>query len=72
MSSWLGGRQRQMEMILATLPEEGWTRLSAGNGAKGLRWYDWRCLPALCPGRGPLGVPYRRCCSHRAIECPLR
>jgi SRSO17 transposase len=41
-SVWLGGRQRQVKTILAALPEEGWTRLSAGAGTKGPRWYDWR------------------------------
>jgi SRSO17 transposase len=42
---WLAGDQRQVKTILASLPAEGWTRLSAGDGAKGPRWYDWRWLP---------------------------
>jgi SRSO17 transposase len=42
---WLGGQQRQVKTILAALPEESWTRLSAGDGTKGPRWYDWRWLP---------------------------
>jgi SRSO17 transposase len=46
---WLGWRQRQVKTILATLPEGGWTRLSAGDGAKGPRWYDWRWLPLADP-----------------------
>jgi SRSO17 transposase len=46
---WLGWRQRQIKTILASLPEEGWTRLSAGDGAKGLRWYEWRWLPLAAP-----------------------
>jgi SRSO17 transposase len=41
----LDGRQRQVKTILAELPVEGWTRLSAGDGAQGPRWYDWRRLP---------------------------
>ena len=28
---------------------EGWERLSAGDGAKGPRWYDWRWLPLAAP-----------------------
>jgi hypothetical protein len=28
---------------------EGWTRLSAGDGAKGPRWYDWLWLPLAAP-----------------------
>ncbi len=46
---WLGWRQRQINTILASLPEGGWTRLSAGDGAKGPRWYDWRWLPLAAP-----------------------
>jgi SRSO17 transposase len=34
----LGGQQRQVNTILAALPEESWTRLSAGNGTTGPRW----------------------------------
>jgi SRSO17 transposase len=46
---WLGWRQRQVKTLLAALPEEGWTRLSAGDGAKGPRWYDWHWLPLAEP-----------------------
>jgi SRSO17 transposase len=46
---WVGLQQRQVKTLLATLPEEGWTRLSAGDGAKGPRWYDWRWLPLAEP-----------------------
>jgi SRSO17 transposase len=35
--------------LLATLPTEGWARLSAGEGAKGLRFYDWLRLPLTDP-----------------------
>jgi SRSO17 transposase len=46
---WLGGQQRQVKTILATLPTDGWPRLSAGDGAKGPRWYDWRWLALAAP-----------------------
>jgi SRSO17 transposase len=46
---WLDWRQRQIKTNLARLPEGGWTRLSAGDGTKGLRWYDWRWLPLADP-----------------------
>ena len=42
---WLGSQPRQVKRLLASLPAEGWTRLSAGDGTKGPRWYDWRWLP---------------------------
>jgi SRSO17 transposase len=46
---WLDWQQRQVKRILAALPEDGWARLSAGDGAKGPRWYDWRWLPLADP-----------------------
>jgi SRSO17 transposase len=46
---WLGWQQRQVKTILAALPEDGWTRLSAGEGTKGPRWSDWRWLPLADP-----------------------
>jgi len=46
---WLGWRQHQVKTVLATLPPDGWTRLSAGVGTKGLRWYEWRWLPLAPP-----------------------
>jgi SRSO17 transposase len=46
---WLDWQQRQVKRILAALPEDGWARLSAGDGATGPRWYDWRWLPLADP-----------------------
>jgi SRSO17 transposase len=46
---WRAGRQQQVKTILAALAAEGWCRLSAGDGAKGPRWYDWRWLPLAAP-----------------------
>jgi SRSO17 transposase len=46
---WLGWRQRRVNTLLASLPIDGWTRLSAGEGAKGPRWYDWRWLALADP-----------------------
>jgi SRSO17 transposase len=46
---WLGWRQQQVKMVLATLPADGWTRCSAGAGAKGPRWYDWCWVPLAAP-----------------------
>jgi len=43
------GQHRQVNTIVATLPGARWTRLSAGDGAKGPRWYDWRWLPLAKP-----------------------
>jgi hypothetical protein len=46
---WLDWHQRQVKTILVALPEDGWTRLRAGDGTKGPRWYDWRWLPLAEP-----------------------
>jgi SRSO17 transposase len=46
---WRGWQQRQVKTLLAALPEDRWTRLSAGDGAKGPRWYDWQWLPLADP-----------------------
>jgi SRSO17 transposase len=46
---WRGALQRQVNTLLASLAEEGWTRLSAGDGAQGPRWYAWRWLPLADP-----------------------
>lgn len=48
---WQAGQQQRMTTLLATLPETGWTRLSAGDGAKGPRWYDWLLLPTADPAQ---------------------
>jgi DDE superfamily endonuclease len=45
----LGARQRPVTTLLARWPEDGWTRLSAGAGAKGPRGYAWRWLPLADP-----------------------
>jgi SRSO17 transposase len=46
---WRAGQQHLVKTLLATLEAEGWCRLSAGAGAKGPRWYDWRWLPLATP-----------------------
>jgi SRSO17 transposase len=62
---WSGPRQIQVEAHTAALPVEVWQRLSAGDGAKGPRLYDWALMPlALHPGTGMrYGVLARRSLS---------
>ena len=45
----LDGRQRHVKTLLASLLPQGRTRLSAGDGTKGPRWYDWRWLSLVEP-----------------------
>src|SRR5258708_16044072 len=43
-SIWTQGRQVSAEMLIAAQPDEAWTRLSAGEGSQGPRYYDWTWL----------------------------
>jgi SRSO17 transposase len=40
---------QRVSRLLQELPTEGWQRLSAGDGAKGPRWYDWTRVPLVPP-----------------------
>jgi SRSO17 transposase len=40
-SVWVHQHQRQIKTILSELPLDGWEQISAGEGSKGPRWYDW-------------------------------
>src|SRR5947209_5674059 len=46
--------QTRVDTLSAALPEDAWTRLSAGHGAKGPRVYDWARIPIR-----PLSQPDR-------------
>ena len=38
---WGVGGQPRADVIADHIPADGWQRFSAGEGAKGPRWYDW-------------------------------
>jgi SRSO17 transposase len=70
---WSGFHQHRVGEVLEALgrgellPEEGWKRLSAGEGSKGPRLYDWTRLP-LNP---PLQEGFERwLVVRRSIEDP--
>jgi SRSO17 transposase len=46
---WIKQQQRQIKTALAEVPAEGWERISAGQGSKGPRWYDWLRLELSDP-----------------------
>lgn len=46
---WINFKQHRLSQLLADLPTDGWRRLSAGDGAKGPRWYDWLLVPVNRP-----------------------
>jgi len=50
-----GPAQVKAEDLVAAVPADAWVRLSAGDGAKGPRWYDWARVairPLADPARG--------------------
>ncbi len=50
-----GPAQVPATALAAQVPDDGWQRLSAGDGAKGPRWYDWTWVPIRPlrePGKG--------------------
>jgi SRSO17 transposase len=60
-ATWTQRRVSPLLKELQTLPADAWQRLSAGDGAKGPRLYDWYRLP-LVP---PLQAGYERWCLVR-------
>ena len=41
---WVAGRQQPVGLLAALLPHEAWVVLSAGEGSKGARLYEWAWL----------------------------
>jgi SRSO17 transposase len=46
---WTAGDQVEAQTLADQLPEDAWTRLSAGEGSQGPRWYDWACFALPYP-----------------------
>jgi SRSO17 transposase len=46
---WGGFRQAKVSALAAEVPAGAWHRLSAGDGAKGPRLYDWAVTRVNCP-----------------------
>jgi SRSO17 transposase len=45
----IGRQSRQVNALLATWPDEGWTRLRAGKSADNPDWHDWRWVSLVAP-----------------------
>ncbi len=50
---WTQGQQIEAQVLVDRVPAAQWTRLSAGDGSQGPRWYDWVCF--ALPYDRPLG-----------------
>lgn len=64
---WVGIKQQRVDAIAKDIPPENWLRISAGDGMKGPRLYDWAA--------GQFGVPTAKGMVHwlllrRSIEKP--
>ncbi len=63
---WLGLKQMRAGQVVSVLKPEEWTRISAGAGGKGARWYDW----ARVRLNGVLGRPTTWLLFRRSISDP--
>ena len=72
------GRTLRADHLAARLPKRAWQRLSAGEGAKGQRWYDWAWVTIAHTGSGCRYLLIRRnrstgelafyrCCSPQPV-----
>ncbi len=61
-SVWIGFQQYRVKTLLSQVPEQAWHRLSAGEGAKGPRLYDWAYVRvnSLSPEGWERGMLVRR------------
>ena len=46
---WTAGEQVEAHLLADQLAEASWSRLAAGEGSQGPRWYDWACLALPYP-----------------------
>ena len=49
---WMGFQQQPVAVVAQRVPRKAWQRLSAGEGSKGPRWFDWAALRLPCAERG--------------------
>jgi SRSO17 transposase len=52
-----GLRRARVDDLVAGLPTRAWRTLSAGDGAKGLRYYDWARVAITAGTAGTAGAP---------------
>ena len=65
---WKRRQQRRADEIVAELPDEAWCRLSAGEGSKGPRVYDWAWLEM--ESTGPAAGWKRFLLARRSVQSP--
>jgi hypothetical protein len=47
-----GAGKFRADALAAKLPRRAWQKLSAGQGAKGQRFYDWAVIDLVATGSG--------------------
>jgi hypothetical protein len=61
------GRTLRADELAARLPRKAWQRLSAGDGAKGHRYYDWARISSPGPGQRHLLIRRNRATGELAF-----
>lgn len=64
---WMGFQQKRLDAIAKEIPETNWIRLSAADGTKGPRLYDWAAAQFGVPADGDLR---RWVLFRRSLENP--
>jgi SRSO17 transposase len=68
LAGWRRSQTRRVDLVVRDLPAEAWQRLSAGDGSKGPRLYDWARLEA---DSSDLPAGWKRfLLARRSIESP--
>jgi SRSO17 transposase len=66
---WVQGRQQPVGLLAALLPQEAWVVLSAGEGSKGPRLYEWAWLLLPAETKAP-GTHARWVLMRRSLVDP--
>src|SRR5260370_28658546 len=73
---WVAGRQQPIGLLASLLPQEAWAVLSAGEGSKGPRLYEWAWLQlpdeTEAPSERARWVLIRRSLSDRSERAYYR
>jgi SRSO17 transposase len=63
--------KQRIDQVIAQLDPTAWSRISAGKGEKGARWYDWTAIATAPPGQSgwQRWIIARRCVMKCQLPC---